>query len=81
MIHIRLYVRNSVAVIKGKEKMFRRLAIGEMVLVAVPCNEAAVVLQYFVNHNWCDIILLVIPYSHVDSGSFEQVGNLLNGSI
>ena len=61
--------------------MFRRLAIGDMVLVALPCNEAAVVLQYFVNHNWCDIILLVIPYSHVDAGSFEQVGNLLNGSI
>ena len=81
MIHIRLYVRNSVAVIKGKEKMFRRLAIGDMLYVALPGNEAAVVLQYFVNHNWCDIILLVIPYPHVDAGSFEQVGNLLNGSI
>ena len=34
MIHIRLYVRNSVAVIKGKEKMFRRLTIGDMLLVA-----------------------------------------------
>ena len=44
MIHIRLYVRNSVAVIKGKEKMFRRLAIGDMLYVALPGNEAAVVL-------------------------------------
>ena len=37
-------VRNSVAVIKGKEKMVRRLAIGDMLYVALPGNEAAVVL-------------------------------------
>ena len=31
--------------------MFRRLAIGDMLYVALPGNKAAVVLQYFVNHN------------------------------